>query len=184
MKILKQIFGIKLKKINFDLPSQIQSDCYILNSLRFIGCDFVKHPAEFFKNIPKILLNNNKFSHGVHTVTHGPYTVYYRPIFSIYTLQKSLIYNQKSVINFGAEDFSGNGRPVSFHQKFQNPGFNFPGKLKNLQRFGILFFKFSKPRFSGRRRRSLTGGGGFSVNSLVYGFVRWREQEKNTDFEF
>jgi len=61
MKILKQIFGIKLKKINFDLPSQIQSDCYILNSLRFIGGDFVKHPAEFFKNIPKILLNNNKF---------------------------------------------------------------------------------------------------------------------------
>lgn len=43
----------------------------------------------------------------------------------------------------------------------KNPSFNFTEKLKHLktpQRFGISFFKISKPCFSGRRRRSLTGG--------------------------
>ena len=61
IKILKNIFNFELKKINLSLPTQITTDCYIVNSSRFIGGNFVRHPIEFFRKIPKILLNNKKF---------------------------------------------------------------------------------------------------------------------------
>ena len=63
IKVLKNVFpkNINLKKINLTLPIKIKSNVYIVSSVRFIGGNFIRHPVELVKNIPKKITSNLKF---------------------------------------------------------------------------------------------------------------------------